>query len=98
MRFLPYGPQTSHNPFQSRERDIRSANLRRFLYHFLFRGVGHEVRILSYAIAIDIQLLDSDVDGSTAEFHECRLEWSWILIGHQAVGVEILDLSKPLRT
>ena len=29
-----------------RERDIRRANLRRFPYHFLFRGVGHEVRIL----------------------------------------------------
>lgn len=28
------------------ERDIRRANLRRFPYHFLFRVVGHEVRIL----------------------------------------------------
>src|ERR1700720_2018140 len=32
--------------FSIRERDIRRANLRRFPYHFLFRGVGHEVRIL----------------------------------------------------
>jgi toxin ParE1/3/4 len=32
--------------FSIRERDIRRANLRRFPYHFLFRIVGHEVRIL----------------------------------------------------
>ena len=32
--------------FSIRERDIRRANLRRFPYHFLFRVVGHEVRIL----------------------------------------------------
>jgi plasmid stabilization system protein ParE len=32
--------------FSIRERDIRRPNLRRFLYHFLFRVVGHEVRIL----------------------------------------------------
>ncbi len=32
--------------FSIRDRDIRRANLRRFPYHFLFRVVGHEVRIL----------------------------------------------------
>src|SRR6516164_2658053 len=32
--------------FSIREGDIRRANLRRFPYHFLFRVVGHEVRIL----------------------------------------------------
>ena len=46
----------------------------------------------------DLDLLDPDVDKSMAEFKECRLEWSWILIGHQAVGVEILNLFKRLRT
>jgi plasmid stabilization system protein ParE len=32
--------------FSIRERDIRRENLPRFPYHFLFRVVGHEVRIL----------------------------------------------------
>jgi len=32
--------------FPIRERDIRRAILRRFPYHFLFRGVGHEFPIL----------------------------------------------------
>ena len=32
--------------FSIRERDIRRANLRRFPYHFLFRVVGDQVRIL----------------------------------------------------
>jgi hypothetical protein len=35
----------------------------------------------SYAISIDIHLLDPDGARSMAEFKECRLEWSWILIG-----------------
>jgi hypothetical protein len=51
--------------------------LRRSLYHFLFLGVGHEGRILVVAITIDIHLLDPDVDRRM----ECRLGWSWILIG-----------------
>lgn len=32
--------------FAIRERDIRRVNLRRFPHHFLFRIVGHTVRIL----------------------------------------------------
>ena len=32
--------------FAIRERDIRRVNLRRFPYHFLFRLVGDEIRIL----------------------------------------------------
>jgi hypothetical protein len=55
-------------------------------------------KVSSSAITIDIHLLDPDVDRSMAEFKECRLEWSWILIRHQAVGVEILNLFKRLRT
>jgi hypothetical protein len=35
----------------------------------------------SYAISIDIHLLHPDGARSMAEFKECRLEWSWILIG-----------------
>jgi hypothetical protein len=35
---------------------------------------------------IDIHLLDPDVDRCTAEYEECRLEWSWILIGTSAGG------------
>src|ERR1700730_14079424 len=35
----------------------------------------------SFAITIDIHLLDPDVDRSMAEFEERRLEWTWILIG-----------------
>jgi hypothetical protein len=62
------------------------------LNHFLFRGVAHEVRILSSAITIDIHLLDPGVDRSMAEFKECRLEWSWISIGASGGGVEILNL------
>jgi hypothetical protein len=45
-----------------------------------------------------IHLLDPDVDRSLPEFEECRLEWSWVLIGTQAVEVEILNLSKYLIT
>ena len=40
----------------------------------------------SSAITIDIHLLDPDVDRSMAEFEECRLEWSWILIGTSGGG------------
>ena|ERR1700693_216033 len=40
----------------------------------------------SSAITIDIHLLDPDVDRSMAEFKECRLEWSWILIGASGGG------------
>jgi toxin ParE1/3/4 len=32
--------------FTIRERDLRRVNLHRFPYHFLFRVVGHDVRIL----------------------------------------------------
>ena len=35
----------------------------------------------SSAITIDTHLLDPDVDRSMAEFKECRVECSWILIG-----------------
>ena len=59
---------------------------RRVPYHFLFRGVGHEVRILSSAITIEIDLLDPDVDRSMAAFEEYRLEWAWILIGTPGGG------------
>jgi hypothetical protein len=60
---------------------------------------GVETSIRPSAITIHIHLLDPDVDRSMAEFEECRLEWSWILIGaSQAVGVEILNLFKHLRT
>jgi len=55
--------------------------------------------VSSSAITIDIHLLDPDVDRSVAEFKECRLEWTWIFNRDiQAVGVEILNLSKRLRT
>src|SRR5580704_570636 len=53
---------------------------------FLFRGVGHEVRILVVRHPIHIHLLDPDVDRSMAEFEECRLEWSWILNGTSGGG------------
>jgi hypothetical protein len=33
-----------------------------------------------------------------AEFEECRLQWTWILIGTSGGGVEILNLSERLRT
>jgi hypothetical protein len=33
-----------------------------------------------------IHLLDPDVDRSLPEFEECRLEWSWILIGTSGGG------------
>src|SRR5271166_1435565 len=51
-----------------RERDIRRANLRRFPYHFLFRGVGHEVRILVVRHHHRFPSLDPDVDRSMAEY------------------------------
>ena len=40
----------------------------------------------SSAITIDIHLLDPDVDRSIAEYEECRLELSWILIGTSGGG------------
>jgi len=40
----------------------------------------------SSAITIDINLLNSDVDKSMAEFEECRLEWIWIFIGTSGGG------------
>jgi hypothetical protein len=40
----------------------------------------------SSAITIDIHLLDPGVDRSMAELEECRLEWSWILIGTSGGG------------
>jgi hypothetical protein len=40
----------------------------------------------SSTITIDIHLLDPDVDRSMAEFEECRLECSCILIGEQAAA------------
>jgi hypothetical protein len=44
-----------------------------------------------------MNLLNSDVDKSMAEFVECRLEWSWISIGASGGGgVEILNLFKRL--
>jgi hypothetical protein len=42
--------------------------------------------VSSSAITIDIHLLDPDVDRSMAEYEECRLEWSWILIGTSGGG------------
>ena len=71
--------------------------MRRFPYHFLFRVVGHESEFSSSAITIDIHLLDPGVDRVMAEPEECRLEQSWISIGHQTVGDEILNLSEHLR-
>ena len=85
--------------FSIRERDIRKANLRRFLVTFCSAALAAKSEFSSSAITIHIHdLLDPDVDRSMAEFEECRLEWSWISIGHQAVGVEILNLFKHLRT
>jgi hypothetical protein len=40
----------------------------------------------SSTITIGIYLSDPDVDRSMAEFEECRLEWSWILIGTSGGG------------
>jgi hypothetical protein len=40
----------------------------------------------SSAITIDFHLLDPDSDRSMAEYEECRLEWTWILIGTSGGG------------
>ena len=72
--------------FLIRERDIRKANLRRFLVTFCSAALAAKAEFSSSAITIDIDLLDPDVDRSMAEFEECRLEWSWILIGTSGGG------------
>jgi len=46
LRYFMTKAADKSESFSIRERDIRRANLRRFPYHFLFRVVGHEVRIL----------------------------------------------------
>jgi hypothetical protein len=68
------------------ERDIRKANLRRFLVTFCSAALAAKSEFSSSAITIHIHLLDPDVDRSMAEFEECRLEWSWILIGTSGGG------------
>ena len=45
-------------------------------------------KVSSSAITIDIHLLDPGVDRSMAELEQCRLEWSWILIGRSGGGGE----------
>jgi hypothetical protein len=47
---------------------------------FCSAALATKSEFLSSAIPF-IHLLDPDVDRSMAEFEECRLEWSWILIG-----------------
>jgi hypothetical protein len=66
------------------------------LITFCAAALATKSEFLSSAITIDIHLLDPDVDRSMAEYEECRLEWSWILIGTSGGG--ILNPSKRLRT
>jgi hypothetical protein len=86
LRYFVTNAADKPQSFSIRERDIWRANLRRFPYHFLFRGVGHEAEFSSSAITIHIHLLDPDVDRSMAEFEEYRLECSWILVGTSGGG------------
>jgi plasmid stabilization system protein ParE len=46
LRYFLTRAEDKPESFSIRERDIRRANLRRFPYHFLFRVVGDQVRIL----------------------------------------------------
>jgi hypothetical protein len=65
------------------------------LINFYSAALVTKSEFWSSAITIDIHLLDPDVDRSIAEYEECRLEWTWILIGTSGGGVEILNLSEP---
>src|SRR5271165_2196861 len=69
-----------------RERDIRRANLRRFLITSCSAALATKSEFSPSAITIDIHLLDPGVDRSMAEFEKCRLECSWILIGTSGGG------------
>jgi hypothetical protein len=57
------------------------ANLRGSLITFCSAALATKSESWSSAVTIDIHLLDPDVDRSMAEYEECRLEWTWILIG-----------------
>ena len=56
------------------------------LITFCSASLGAKSEFSSSAITIDIHLLDPGVDRSMAEFKECRLERSWILIGTSGGG------------
>jgi hypothetical protein len=91
MTKAAYKPES----FSIRERDIRRANLRRFPYHFLFRVVGHEVRILVRPPSPSTSIFW--IEASIGVWPSWKsVAWSGLGFqsGHQVVGVEILSLSK----